>query len=199
MLRNRTGFCSLQHLQVRIRFRRRSKTGISSRTENKMEQDTQYVVHWLPRTAAVFLYQDHLLLQGEPEGTFWTLPGGRIKSLESSREALLREMREELDTDIQIERLLWISEEFFMNGDIAQHQFGFYYLATLPAHSSLSKLERIFTAVEDDGTPILFRWFPLDQLPAITLYPTFLTTSVRNLPDHIQHIIVRDNLGDNNV
>jgi 8-oxo-dGTP pyrophosphatase MutT (NUDIX family) len=153
----------------------------------------------LHRAAAVFLYEEHLLLQGEVQGTFWTLPGGRIKPLESSHETLLREMREELHTDIQLERLLWISEEFFMNEDTTQHQFGFYYLATLPALSSLYELERIFTAVEDDGTPILFRWFPLDQLPTITLYPTFLTTSVRNLPDHIQHIIVRDNLGGNNV
>jgi 8-oxo-dGTP pyrophosphatase MutT (NUDIX family) len=164
-----------------------------------MEQDIQYVARWLHRTAAVFLYKERLLLQGEPQGTFWTLPGGRIQPLESSHEALLREMREELNTDIQIERLLWISEEFFMNGDIAQHQFGFYYLATLPAHPSLSKLERSFTAVEDDGTPILFRWFPLDRLPTITLYPTFLTTHIRNLPDHTQHIIVRNNLGNNNV
>jgi 8-oxo-dGTP pyrophosphatase MutT (NUDIX family) len=100
------------------------------------------VAQWLHRAAAIFLYKEHLLLQGEPQGTFWTLPGGRIKPLESSHEALLREMREELDTDIQIERLLWISEEFFINGDIAQHQFGFYYLTTLSAHSSLYKLER---------------------------------------------------------
>lgn len=164
-----------------------------------MEQGIQYVAQWLHRTAAILLYKEHLLLQGESQGTFWTLPGGRIKPQESSREALLREMREELDTTIQIERLLWISEEFFMNGNIAQHQFGFYYLTTLPAHSSLYTLERTFTAVEDDGTPILFRWFRLDQLPTLTLYPTFLTTGTRNLPDHTQHIIVRNNLGDNNV
>ncbi|GHO98071.1 DNA mismatch repair protein MutT [Reticulibacter mediterranei] len=164
-----------------------------------MEQGTQYVVHWLHRAAAVFLYEKHLLLQGEVQGTFWTLPGGRIKPLESSHEALLREMREELHTDIQIERLLWTSEEFFINEDTAQHQFSFYYLATLPAHSSLYKLERIFTVVEDDGTPILFRWFLLDQLHTITLYPTFLATSIRNLPDNAQHIIVKDNLGANKV
>jgi 8-oxo-dGTP pyrophosphatase MutT (NUDIX family) len=155
-----------------------------------MEQGPQYIASWLHRTAAVFLYKEHLLLQGEPEETFWTLPDGRIKPLESSREALLREVREELDTDIQIERLLWISEEFFMNGDKTQHQFGFYYLAALPAHSVYYELEQIFTAVEDDGTAILFRWFKLDQLHTITLYPTFLTTGVRNLPESTQHIIV---------
>src|SRR5690349_13822648 len=128
-----------------------------------MEQGTQYMTHWLHRAAAVFLYEEHLLLQGEAQGTFWTLPGGRIKPRESSHEALLREMREELGTDIQIERLLWISEEFFTNEDTAQHQFGFYYLATLPAHSAYYDLERNFTSVEDDGTSILFRWFKLDQ------------------------------------
>jgi 8-oxo-dGTP pyrophosphatase MutT (NUDIX family) len=160
-----------------------------------MEQSTQYAVSWRHRSAAIILYKEHLLLQGEPQGSFWTLPGGRIKPLESSREALLREMREELNAAIQIERLQWISEEFFMNGDKGEHQFGFYYLATLPACSSLYELERTFTTVEDDGTPILFRWFRLDQLHTLTLYPTFLPIGIRELPTSTRHIIVKDDLG----
>jgi hypothetical protein len=108
-------------------------------------------------------------------------------------------MREELDTEIQIERLLWVSEEFFTTEDKEQHQFSFYYLASLPAHSAYYELEQIFTAVEDDATPILFRWFELDQLHTITLYPTFLTTNIHNLPTSIQHIIVRDEPGDDDV
>ena len=41
----------------------------------------------------------------------WTLPGGGIELLEPSDKALKREMQEELQVDIRIERLLWVIEQ----------------------------------------------------------------------------------------
>ena len=54
------------------------------------------------RAAGVVLSGNRILLQtiefdgDKPE--IWSLPGGRIEMLETSEEALVREMREELDT-----------------------------------------------------------------------------------------------------
>src|SRR6266700_265620 len=92
-----------------------------------MSKNEQNIIQCRNRVAAVFLHEEHLLLQGEPQGTFWILPGGAIEPLESSQEALRREMGEELDIDIQVERLLWITEEFFIADDFPNHQLGFYY------------------------------------------------------------------------
>src|SRR5437588_3737411 len=114
-----------------------------------MSKNEQSIIQCRHRVVAIFLHEEYLLLQGEPQGTFWTLPGGGIEPLESSQEALRREMREELDIAIQIERLLWITEEFFMADDIPHHQLGFYYLVTPLAAPHINKLEQIFTATEE--------------------------------------------------
>ena len=36
----------------------------------------------------------------------WEFPGGKIEAGETAREAIVREIREELDTEIQVEELL---------------------------------------------------------------------------------------------
>ena len=36
----------------------------------------------------------------------WEFPGGKIEEGETAREAIVREIREELDTEIQVEELL---------------------------------------------------------------------------------------------
>jgi ADP-ribose pyrophosphatase YjhB (NUDIX family) len=48
--------------------------------------------HFSCRAAAVLLHQGSILLQGEPQATMWTLPGGGIELLEPSDKALKREM-----------------------------------------------------------------------------------------------------------
>lgn len=43
----------------------------------------------------------------------WTLPGGRVETLETSAVALVRELREELGIAVTLGRLLWIVENLF--------------------------------------------------------------------------------------
>jgi 8-oxo-dGTP pyrophosphatase MutT (NUDIX family) len=157
-----------------------------------MYKDEQNIIQCRHRVAAIFLHEGHLLLQGEPQGTFWTLPGGGIELLESSQEALKREMREELNIDIQIERLIWITEEFFMADALPEHQLGFYYLTTPLAAPHIYNLERTIIAVEENNANILFQWFSYDQLDTITLYPTFLPTAIQALPITTEHITLID-------
>ena len=38
----------------------------------------------------------------------------------------------------------------------------------------------------------LLRWFPIDELPGLTVFPEFLRTAVRQLPDSPQHIVQVD-------
>lgn len=154
------------------------------------------------RVAAVILHKNHVLLQGEPDGEFWTLPGGSIELLESSKEALKREMQEELEVDIRIERLLWVAEEFFMTsnmagdelvGDKPYHQLGFYYLVTPLARWYFFDLDGTHHLPDENGTTeILFRWFDLDNLHHIDLYPTFLVDALRKLPTSIEHKVLVD-------
>ena len=69
--------------------------------------------------AAVIEEDDSFLVTRRPEGThlagLWEFPGGKIAGGETHGEALAREMREELDADVDVGALLY--ETQFTYGD----------------------------------------------------------------------------------
>ena len=141
------------------------------------------------RAAGVVLSGNRILLQtiefdgDKPE--IWSLPGGRIEMLETSEEALVREMQEELDTEVKIERLLWIVEEFW-NNDMRdgrpEHGVGFYYLMTFPPESDVHRHEDVFEGHEENYR-LYLKWHQLDVLDQIDVRPSFLKSAILSLPD----------------
>lgn len=62
------------------------------------------------RVAAVIVHNHMLLAQKNVQTNEYYLPGGRIHYGESSAEAIVREMREELGITVTDYRTLWINE-----------------------------------------------------------------------------------------
>jgi len=143
------------------------------------------------RVAGVAFSNGRVLLHRGDCDDFWSMPGGRVHLLEPSGEALVREMREELLTEVRVERLLWVVENFFRHEGKDYHELGFYYLISLPPDSVASCAEAPFEGI-DDAVKIIFQWFELDRLDTLPLYPTFLKEGLRNLPQHVQHLVHRD-------
>ena len=145
------------------------------------------------RVAAVILHEGCILLQGSLDDAFWTLPGGNVEPFESSEKAIRREMREVLHVDVRVERLLWVTEEFFMAGEKPHHQLGFYYEVTALADWYFFGLDTTIHRHDESGTcETLFRWFALDELEDMDLYPTFLHEALLTLPSTMQHIVLVD-------
>jgi ADP-ribose pyrophosphatase YjhB (NUDIX family) len=143
------------------------------------------------RVAAVFIHDGHALLHRGVIENFWILPGGRPEIHEASHEAIVREMHEEMGLWAEIERLLWVVENFFVYEGERAHELTFYYLMKLPAQSGYEDVHREFSGFEGD-LPIIFRWFPVDQLSDVPIYPTFLRTSLIDLPASPVHLIHTD-------
>ena len=137
-------------------------------------------------------FDDHrVLLHRTDDMNFWALPGGRAELMEPSTETLRREMREELDVEVDVDRLVWVAENFFEHGPRLYHEVGFYFLMHLPADSPLRARTTPFYGPEGD-MPVLFEWHPVDSLENLILYPTFLRTGLKDLPTSTVHIVLTD-------
>jgi 8-oxo-dGTP pyrophosphatase MutT (NUDIX family) len=142
------------------------------------------------RVAAVILHEGRVLLNREEAGSHWFLPGGRCEAMEPSSVALRREMQEELGETVTIERMLWVVENLFTVAGRPHHELGLYYLATLPPTSPL--LDGTMFPSLEQHTPLVLQWFPLGEAADLPLYPVFLRSGLRNLPDRLEHIVNHD-------
>lgn len=143
------------------------------------------------RVAGICLEQQHVLLHQLERDAFWALPGGRPEMGESSRQALAREMREEMHLTVEIGRLLWCVENFFTLEGRRFHELALYYHIALPKGCPQLDVEKDFRGWEGT-TAITFRWFAIAALPDVPLYPTFLRSALAELPDGPVHLIHED-------
>ncbi|TCS96422.1 NUDIX hydrolase [Hazenella coriacea] len=144
------------------------------------------------RVAGVIIHEDHICLHRGLKDEFWSLPGGRVEWNEDTRDAIIREMKEELTIEVEIQRLLWVVEDFFKVNDELLHELGFYYL--LDPSKSIFKIEetfdkKSFVSLDERGVAFLYQWFPLEDLEKTDLYPYFLRESLNQLPTRIQQKI----------
>lgn len=143
------------------------------------------------RVAGACLHNDHVLLQTAGQEGYWALPGGRVEMQEDTRTALHREMREELDHDVEIGRLLFVAENFFTLSGKTYHELSLIY-EMLPTDPAL--LEKSWTReITDGGVRIRFRWFHLEDLEAANLKPAFLRDWLGAPPPHTEHVVIREN------
>jgi hypothetical protein len=115
--------------------------------------------------------------------------GSRWARLRAQR--LRARVSEELGVTGRIDRLLWVSENFFKSDARFHQEAALYFLVELPddAHADLS---RSFERNETDGTPMTFAWHRLDELRNIRLVPLFLADALTHLPEHPEHIVYAD-------
>ncbi len=158
---------------------------------SKMITFTEEHIRFTNRIVGVAIDRERVLLHRAERDDFWALPGGRAELLEPSVETLKREMREELNVDVQVERMLWLVENFFEHEGQTHHEIGFYFLMSLPPDSPLRDYTGPFFGYEGD-MPIIFQWHPLDTLEDMVVYPTFLRTSLKALPTSTVHIVHTD-------
>lgn len=140
------------------------------------------------RIAGVAIDDRKVLLQKPVKDGFWFLPGGRAELQETAHKTLRREMREEIHTDITVERLLWVVENFFEHGGKTFHEVGLYFLMSFPKDSpALHADQPLF--VEEASNEFIFQWQALESLKGLPLYPSFLQTALQELPRGTEHIV----------
>lgn len=117
---------------------------------------------------------NEILVEVNPDIDFVTLPGGRVKTLESSKEGLKREIKEELDFSIKEKDLCLrgIIENFFEFDNKKYHELFFLYKITIDKEHKLYGRE----IVNKDSEKSYFKWVKKSDLTKVNLLPKILRT-----------------------
>jgi 8-oxo-dGTP pyrophosphatase MutT (NUDIX family) len=144
------------------------------------------------RIAGLAFRDGHVLVHRAVHEAFWTFPGGRAEVGETSSETLKREMREELGVEVTVERLLWSVENFFHYEGHYFHEYGLYYLMSLPAGFPFHPSDIVHRV--QDGHELEFKWARATKpaLKALHIPPYFIANEIEDLPQTPRHVIWRD-------
>lgn len=143
------------------------------------------------RVVGVAIERGRILLGSVDDYPFWVLPGGRAELLETSTEAVEREMFEELGIPVKSDRLLWMVEHFYTLDGFDYHEIGMYHLIQPVDGTAGWNLDRI-VRFEDGGSTWTCQWHDLDSIDRLELRPPFLHRILGNIPDTPQHIVIRE-------
>ncbi|MGG5460665.1 NUDIX hydrolase [Clostridium sp. B9] len=141
------------------------------------------------RVAGIIIYNDKLLIMRDGKNSHYYLPGGRVKMNENSKEAITREIKEELGIHCKINHLLYVDENFFIEdgSKVKFHELGFYYLIDID--TSLLPKGESFELKDTDGIIHSFTWKDLSEIKDLYIYPLFLKEGLVSLENTTTHII----------
>lgn len=137
------------------------------------------------RVCAIIVHDGKLLTMKDKRSPYYYLPGGRVALHETAEQAVLREVREELQIDAAIVRPLWMAQSFFTEDVTGErfHEVCLYFLMDV-SNTDLLVRGETFTGPEIKNGQA-FYWLSFDQVEREYLYPSFLKKQIRHLPESL--------------
>ena len=143
------------------------------------------------RVAGVITSNNYLLVESYNEEAY-TLPGGHIEINETSESAIKRELKEELDFNIEVDKFIGLIENFFINNKNEKtHCLDFFYKCS----TKVDNYDDFETDEIDHGIPIhhTYKWIKIDELDKYNLKPQNIINIIQNNNyDNIFHVIQLD-------
>ncbi|WP_313802313.1 NUDIX domain-containing protein [Cytobacillus sp.] len=95
-----------------------------------------------------------VLRKKKPEAGCWSLPGGKVDYMETIEDAVIREIKEELGIDIEISRLLCVTNHIIQAEDT--HYVAPTFIVRITNGQVINNEPH---AIEE------IQWFPIDEMP----------------------------------
>ena len=135
------------------------------------------------RVGAVIVQDGRVLMvknAGEPH--YYTV-GGRVKLHETLEQAVLRETYEETGLRFEIDRLVWVQQNFFQIDGRPYHEVAFLYLMNADGVTGICG----GSSTDHDDEQLI--WLPIDRLSDYEVYPPFFKTSLNPLPGEVAYVV----------
>ena len=125
---------------------------------------------------------------GTAEGRI-LVPGGYVEEGELPSKAIVREVFEETGVHYDVDRLIFIHENFFRGkgGSIDKlecHEVTLYFLMKSKGTQQLD-----CHGLTSEGFEEKMVWLPIDKYDTYFAYPEFFGEKLKNLPDLVEHIV----------
>ena len=140
------------------------------------------------RVGLLMKMKKQVLVECNPDYDFVVLPGGRVKTLESSEDALIREINEEMKIDLTNYNLefICIDENFFELDNIKYHELYFIYKIEIDDNNDDFKDDMI----NYDSKVNYYKWINILDLKEVNLLPKSLISIIDS--NGIHHNIQKD-------
>ena len=137
------------------------------------------------RVCAIIKHNNKLLAMKNNNTPYYFLPGGSVDLHETSENAILRELKEELGIEAKIVRPLWFAQSFFIEDESLEkfHELCMYYLVDV-SDTDLVNHERFEGLVTWNHE--VFEWLDIDTLNERYLYPLFIKGKINDLPERFE-------------
>lgn len=124
----------------------------------------------------------------------YCLPGGHVELGEDSRSAMIREMQEEIDTSVIIDKELAIVENFYTDkNNYRTHEINHYYIVTPSSWDKIPSTD--YTKVENDKGEIKghnFVWLDLNKINEYDLRPNYMKDKLYRNNYLFEHLIIKE-------
>ena len=140
------------------------------------------------RVGLLVKMKKQVLVECNQDYDFVVLPGGRVKTLESSEDALIREINEEMKIDLTKYNLefIGIDENFFELDNIKYHELYFIYKIEIDENNDDFKDGMI----NYDSKVNYYKWINILDLKEVNLLPKSLISIIDS--NGIHHSIQKD-------
>jgi 8-oxo-dGTP pyrophosphatase MutT (NUDIX family) len=140
------------------------------------------------RVADIIIHNNKVLVQKATDCEYLALVGGRCKICEASKDAALREFKEEIGLDAKIKKEIGMVENFFYSDfdeekEYHEMLFLFELEFTDPKYYDYEVIE---TVEEENKERVKYIWVPLEELRKVDFRPSIILDYLDK--DNFQHI-----------
>ena len=140
------------------------------------------------RVGLIIKKGDEMMVEANPEYEFVVIPGGRVKTLESSIDALIREIKEEMNVEIKKEeiKIKSLIENFFMFEGNKVHEMFITYEMEIKEDDERFKGEM----KNIDSKANYYKWVKLNDIESVKILPVILKDAIKS--KEFKHLILMD-------